>query len=160
VRLSKLSDLELLTREELEELADDGGPDPFEVLKDIGTAGLLNYIHQKHGSEALVTTIKLLANTNSARITREWLEEQAEELEALELLDGASIIRKRAKNTPPLAASILADNDRCYVKSRLAYHHRRSEFGPASMDYINENANAEDIEFMNRAKGNATRRVQ
>jgi hypothetical protein len=160
VRLSKLSDLELLTREELEELADDGGRDPFEALKGIGTAGVLNYIHQKHGSEALVTTLTLLANTKSIRITREWLEEQAEELEDLELLDAASIIRKRAENTPPLAASILADNDRCYVKSRLAYHHRRSEFGPASMDYINEDADAEAIEFMNKAKGNTTRQVQ
>jgi hypothetical protein len=127
VKISGLSDLELLTREELEELADDGGPDPFEALKDIGAAGLLNYIHQKHGSEALVTTLKLLANTKSIRITREWLEEQAEELEALELLDAASIIRKRAEKTPSLAASILADNDRCNVKSRLAYHHSRGE---------------------------------
>jgi hypothetical protein len=160
VKISGLSDLELLTREELEELADDGGPDPFEALKDIGTAGLLNYIHQKHGPQALVTTLKLLANTKSIRITREWLEEQAEELEDLELLDAASIIRKRAENTPPLAASILADNDRCYVKSRLAYHHRRSEFGPASMNYINENANAEAIEFINKARGKATRQVQ
>ena len=153
MKISRLSDLELLTREELEELAHDGGPDPFEALKDLGIAALLNFIHQKHGPEALAVTLRLLAKDEALGLNPKSLEKEAEELEALGLMAPARIIRETAEQIPPqTVADILKDENPLNRMKRLANAYRNGRLDLANL--INtELFDTGTIEFIARSRG-------
>ena len=83
----------------------------------------------------------------------------AHHLEGIGLADTATVIREQAEETPPLAARVLSDPNRANVKARLASHHRRGElWPPGSYAYLEENADDELLDFMDRSRRTIRRR--
>ena len=131
----------------------EAAPDnPFEVFD--CCAALMAYLYKRHGARAVQGVLDEFLRDGAT--DREWFEAQAARLRSLGLQGVAKVVTEEASKAPPLAA--IAAEDGADGKARIARHYRNGDFGPASIEYLQQHADPGVLEFMHRAKGPIRRR--
>jgi hypothetical protein len=123
---------------------------PFAVFS--SAPALMAYVYRRLGGEMLKRVLAEIPEADS-----EWLSMQADQLKELGLKDVAAIVAEAASLAAPLAAFCLADQKPDNLKSSLASHYRKNRFGPTSIEYLEQNATADVLQFVFGSKRDAPR---
>jgi hypothetical protein len=114
---------------------------------------LMAYVYRRLGGEMLKRVLAEIPEADS-----EWLSAQADQLKRMGLKDVAAVVAEAASEAPPLAAFCLVDQNPNNIKSSLASHYRNNSFGSASIEYLEQNAGADVLQFVFGSKREAPKR--